>query len=120
MTAARSRVRPSTAVQRRAPPSWQSRGARKMTVKNRLPTRLTNSLQMIKTLRHIYHPKDAAKTSAFHSSPRPPLANQTALNSSETKELHRVKPSILWPKISFILVLALFAAIESETTGHVS
>jgi ketosteroid isomerase-like protein len=75
---------------------------------------------MIKKLRDIYHPKDAAKTSAFHSSPRPPLANQTALNSSKTKELHGVKPSVLWPKISFILVLALFAAIESETTGHVS
>ena len=74
---------------------------------------------MIKTLRQIHHPKDAAKTSAFHSSPRPPLANQTALNSSETRDLHGVKPSVLWPKISFILVLALFAASEGETTGHV-
>jgi hypothetical protein len=90
-----------------------------MTVKNRPPSRLVDSLPMIKTLRQIHHPKDAAKTSAFHSSPRPPLANQTALSSSETRGLHGVKPSVLWPKISFILVLALFAASESETTGHV-
>jgi len=41
-------------------------------------------------------------------------------NTNEAKDPRKMRQAACWPKITFVLVLALFATIEGETAAHMS